>query len=617
MNTYEANFNKNLGALESYNATLADKIEDVKTNERFEVFAGKSAFDINIYDHELKQSLYDNPEKFFDEKYNEIYTKYERYPVLFFYGLGNGLLYKALLKNENHKSIVIFEPNIEILYIVFHLIDFSQELKDKRLYVVENFHKQNLKKLLREELDVKNYLQNSELLLHSSFYKNNNYGNLSLEVKNLCFYLVNDQGNSPKSSLQGITQLLHNLPYQLANPSLKDLLKQRKGKIENAIIVSTGPSLIKQLPLLKEYANKASIICADTAYPILAKHNIKPDYVLALERHGLVYQCFEQDNQEFDKDILFIIASVAHKSVIDTLEKTKKSYILVHRPLPFSKALNMDDYGYLGTGLSVANMAYDLAIKLGHKNIILIGQDLAYDENGNSHPKDYLHTQESENDRKESLFIAAYGGNGMVETNQWWILFKESLEYSIDTNSVTTYNATEGGARIEGSIEKSFKELCENLLKENKPLFEKLQTLSKKEIQNKKDKIDECLKGVLNTNILEQIQNFKDNLQNITSDIKKSFSILELDFSKILKINEEIHEFKISFEKDFALLGEVLVPALKNVELELAKIYLMPAISQEDKKTRMILWILKQEEWFEILQSTLINFYSAISRENQ
>ncbi|HEC1774036.1 TPA: motility associated factor glycosyltransferase family protein, partial [Campylobacter lari] len=252
-----------------------------------------------------------------------------------------------------------------------------------------------------------------------------------------------------------------------------------------------------------------------------------------------------------------------------------------------------------------------------HKNIILIGQDLAYDENGNSHPKEYLHTQESENDRKEGLFITAYGGNGKVETNQWWILFKESLEYSIDTNSITTYNATEGGARIEGSIEKSFKELCENLLKENKPLFEKLQTLSEKEIQDKKDKIDECLKGVLNTNILEQIQNFKDNLQNITSDIKKSFSILELDFSKILKINEEIHEFKISFEKDFALLGEVLVPALKNVELELAKIYLMPAISQEDKKTRMILWILKQEEWFEILQSTLINFYSAISRENQ
>ncbi|EGH4468678.1 motility associated factor glycosyltransferase family protein [Campylobacter lari] len=619
MNTYEANFNKNLGALESYNAILADKIEDVKTNERFEVFAGKSAFDINIYDHKLKQSLYDNPEKFFDEKYNEIYTKYERYPVLFFYGLGNGLLYKALLKNENHKSIVVFEPNIEILYIVFHLIDFSQELKDKRLYVVENFHKQNLKKLLREELDVKNYLQNSELLLHSSFYKNNNYENLSLEVKNLCSYLVNDQGNSAKSSLQGITQLLHNLPYQLANPSLKDLLKQRKDKIENAIIVSTGPSLMKQLPLLKEYANKASIFCADSAYPILAKHNIKPDYVLSLERIEKTSEFFNNDFKEFDKDILFILTSVVHPNTIKYLKNNDRKFMLVHKPLPFAKALNMDDYGYLGTGLSVANMAYDLAVKLGHKNIILIGQDLAYDENGKSHPKEYHYFKEDfEGNRKQGLFITAYGGNAKVETNQFWILFKESFEQAITTNiSINTYNATEGGARIEGSIEKPFKELCENLLKENKPLFEKPQTLSEKEIQDKKDKIDECLRGVLNTNILDQIQNFKDHLQDITSDIKKSFSILELDFSKILKFNEEIHEFKISFEKDFALLGEVFVPALKNVELELAKIYLMPAINQEDKKARMILWILKQEEWFEILQSTLINFYSAISRENK
>ncbi|MBT0794964.1 DUF115 domain-containing protein, partial [Campylobacter lari] len=241
MNTYEANFNKNLGALESYNATLADKIEDVKTNERFEVFAGKSAFDINIYDHELKQSLYGNPEKFFDEKYNEIYTKYERYPVLFFYGLGNGLLYKALLKNENHKSIVVFEPNIEILYIVFHLIDFSQELKDKRLYVVDKYEKAYLNDFLGKELQVRNYLQNTQLFTHSSYY--NNYKEIPFIEKNiqeLCSYLITELGNNSKDSIQGITQLLHNLPYQLANPSLKDLLKQRKDKIENAIIVSSG-----------------------------------------------------------------------------------------------------------------------------------------------------------------------------------------------------------------------------------------------------------------------------------------------------------------------------------------------------------------------------------------
>ncbi|MBT0823640.1 DUF115 domain-containing protein, partial [Campylobacter lari] len=486
----ELNFSKNLQVLKEINASLADKILQVKSNERFELFEKN----YDIYDHKTKQFCMQNALdnlSFYEQNY-------KRHPFLIFFGIGNGMLIFELLKNPLKDYICIIEPEIELIYIALHLNDFSQDLQDKRLhiYLYEDINFLTFYRFFEQE-KIHFFVKTYDLLLMSNFYEI--YENAIAMTNSLCIEsiksLVIRQGNSSEDSFEGITQLLHNLPYQLANPSLKDLLKQRKGKIENAIIVSTGPSLMKQLPLLKEYANKASIICADSAYPILVKHNIKPDYVLALERHDLVYQCFEQDNQEFDKDILFIIASVAHKSVIDTLEKTKKPYILVHRPLPFAKALHMDDYGYLGSGLSVANMAYDLAIKLGHKNIILIGQDLAYDENGNSHPKEYLHTQESENDRKEGLFITAYGGNGKVETNKWWILFKESLEYSIDTNSITTYNATEGGARIEGSIEKSFKELCENLLKENKPLFEKLQTLSKKEIQDKKDKIDECLRG--------------------------------------------------------------------------------------------------------------------------
>ncbi|MCV3345841.1 motility associated factor glycosyltransferase family protein [Campylobacter lari] len=536
----ELNFSKNLQVLKEINASLAVKILQVKSNERFELFEKN----YDIYDHKTKQFCIQNALdnlSFYEQNY-------KRHPFLIFFGIGNGMLIFELLKNPLKDYICIVEPEIELIYIALHLNDFSQDLQDKRLhiYLYEDINFLTFYRFFEQE-KIHFFVKTYDLLLMSNFYEI--YENAIAMTNSLCIEsiksLVVRQGNSSEDSLQGITQLLHNLPYQLANPSLKDLLKQRKGKIENAIIVSTGPSLIKQLPLLKEYANKASIICADTAYPILAKHNIKPDYVLALERHGLVYQCFEQDNQEFDKDILFIIASVAHKSVIDTLEKTKKSYILVHRPLPFSKALHMDDYGYLGSGLSVANMAYDLAIKLGHKNIILIGQDLAYDENGNSHPKEYLHTQESENDRKESLFITAYGGNGKVETNQWWILFKESLEYSIDTNSITTYNATEGGARIEGSIEKPFKELCENLLKENKPLFEKLQTLSKKEIQDKKDKIDECLRGVV---ILGR--SYINECEILKSDLARCLENLNFENQDFNPLSQRIYQMKAKFEDE-------------------------------------------------------------------
>ncbi|AJC85679.1 motility associated factor glycosyltransferase family protein [Campylobacter sp. RM16704] len=536
----ELNFSKNLQTLKSANPILAEKILQIKSNERFELFEKN----YDIYDHITKQFCVQNTLNnlsFYEQNY-------KRHPFLIFFGIGNGVLIHNLLKNPLKDYICIIEPEIELLYIALHLNDFSQDLQNKRLqiYLYEDVNFLTFYRFFEQE-KIHFYVKTYDLLFVSNFYEN--YGEKINKINSLCIEsiksLVLRQGNSSEDSFEGITQLLHNLPYQLANPSLKDLIQQRKDKIENAIIVSTGPSLIKQLPLLKEYVNKATIICADTAYPILAKHNIKPDYVLALERHNLVYQCFEKDNQEFDKDILFIVASVAHKSVIDTLEKTKKPYILVHRPLPFSKALNMNDYGYLGTGLSVANMAYDLAEKLGHKNIILIGQDLAYGEDGNSHPKEYLHTQESENDRKEGLFVTAYGGNGKVETNQWWILFKESLEYSIDTNNITTYNATEGGARIEGAIEKPFKELCEELLKKDKPYFEKLQGLNEKELKIKKDEIDE---GIEKNLILAKT--YISECELLKLDLIDCLENLKFNDENFKPLSQRIYQMKSKFEEE-------------------------------------------------------------------
>ena len=52
---------------------------------------------------------------------------------MYFYGLGNGILYKALLKNETHQKIIVVEPEIEIIYAVLNLIDLSDELSSERL----------------------------------------------------------------------------------------------------------------------------------------------------------------------------------------------------------------------------------------------------------------------------------------------------------------------------------------------------------------------------------------------------------------------------------------------------------------------------------------------------
>ena len=52
---------------------------------------------------------------------------------MFFYGLGNGVLYKALLKNETHKKIAVIEPEIDIIYATLNVVDLSSELLSQRL----------------------------------------------------------------------------------------------------------------------------------------------------------------------------------------------------------------------------------------------------------------------------------------------------------------------------------------------------------------------------------------------------------------------------------------------------------------------------------------------------
>ncbi|MBK1972454.1 6-hydroxymethylpterin diphosphokinase MptE-like protein, partial [Campylobacter sp. TTU_617] len=207
--------------------------------------------------------------------------------------------------------------------------------------------------------------------------------------------------------------------------------------------------------------NKATIFCADSAYAILAKHNIKPDYVCMLERTDFTAEFFNNNFKEFDEGITFILKSVVHPNSVFYLENTQRSYMLISSKAHFMRYLTLNQFGYMPTGHSVANMNYILASLLKFKNIILIGQDLAYDENGNSHPNDYKHSANFESSSYEHIKVKAYGDNdSFVKTHFIWNLFRQEFESDIQftkEQGVKTYNCTEGGARIEGAIEKPFK----------------------------------------------------------------------------------------------------------------------------------------------------------------
>ncbi len=546
--------------------------------------------------------LYQDPIKELQTMLNTYNDKYLLYPVLYFYGFGNGILFKALLQNKNHQHIIVFEKDIEIIWVMFHVLDFSNELQNSRLMILENDKLQAQD--YTELCSSKPFFQFSRIYfleLMSHYYERFHEDVLELNKKlaeNFKNSIVS-HGNDPLDALQGIEQFVYNLPQMITHPSYKELLSKRKNLSDTAIIVSTGPSLTKQLPLLKKYASKATIFCADSSYPILAKHGIKPDYVCMLERTELTAEFFNHDFGEFDKDIVFICAGVVHPKAIEYLKGRNRKYLIIPRYLYFPIYIKLKYFDFLYNTPSVAHMACYLSLHLNHKNIIFIGQDLAYAENGNSHPDDYQNSANYESQMYEHILTEAYGGKKEIKTHEVWIFFKQILEAMIIKYHITTYNCTEGGARIEGTIEKPFLWACENLLDKdlNKP-FEKLEPLS----LNKQNEF--LLKAYYK--VYQSIKHCRDfskilsndfnNIQNIYLNLNKKENDLNLAIRKI-------DEFKNKLEniKQMQDLYEILQPLRTQFELNLARIYVLNPKTKEDAFNKSILWIKEHLEFMELV----------------
>ncbi|EOH0309917.1 motility associated factor glycosyltransferase family protein, partial [Campylobacter coli] len=598
-------FNKNIEALS--NILLKESLKEIKSS-KFELILGKDNLDINLKDTSIKNNgggynenlLYQDPIKELQTMLNTYNDKYLLYPVLYFYGFGNGILFKALLQNKNHQHIVVFEKDIEIIWIMFHILDFSSELQSARLMVL-NTNKLEIQDY-NELCSSKPFFQFSRIYfleLMSHYYERFHEDILGLNKKlaeNFKNSIVS-HGNDPKDALQGIEQFVYNLPQMITHPSYKELLSKRKGISDTAIIVSTGPSLTKQLPLLKKYASKATIFCADSSYPILAKHGIKPDYVCMLERTEITAEFFNHDFGEFDKDIVFICAGVVHPKAIEYLKG--RNLVITQKVLDFPYYINLKDFSYAAVEFSVAHMSYFLSVLLNHKNIIFIGQDLAYAENGNSHPDDYQNSANYESQMYKHILTEAYGGKKEIKTHEVWIFFKQILEAMIIKYHITTYNCTEGGARIEGTIEKPFLWACENLLDKdlNKP-FEKLEPLS----LNKQNEF--LLKAYYK--VCKSIKHCRDFSKILSNDFEKIQSVYLSLNEKEEYLNlaiEKIDEFKNKLEdiKQMQDLYEILSPLLIQFELNLARIYVLNPKTKEDAFNKSILWIKEHLEFMELV----------------
>jgi len=611
-------FENNLIALSEIDSELEQSLRKIESNKLFEVFLpqGEPLENIQIVDHRdntaINHSLDDIPKKL------QEYEQYDNYHTLYFFGIGSGLFFQKLLQNVNHKKIYIFEPEIELIYIVMNLIDFSADILQKRLIIKlsNNINLYKIKKFIDRESSF--YLKKYNLDIYSNYYDKymDEIKRLNDVILLLFKHILQDKGDSLDDTLVGYKHSIDMMLPMFKQPSLSKVLNSVK-KRKHAVLVSTGPSLEKQLPLLKKYQDYFTILSVDASFPVLYRAGIKPDIVLAMERVPQVANFFIDIPAEFQKDVVFMLATVCHD---DAFKSLKEGAIICPylRADTHNMALKLNDWGYIGGGLCGANYMFNFAVNAEFENLVFIGQDLAFSKDGSSHANGHVFgTDGNKIDEEFDGYLPAYGGDGEVATQKYWRLFLNDfvfqISYSKDHKNMEVYNATEGGARIGGTIEIPFKQYCEDILD---TVIEKDQidlkypsedeikevTLKYLELQNEHLKLIKSIKKKAKRNV-KIVEKFLDKIKDLTDkEIIDKVKNAEID-SQLKKIYDVRNKYANPiFINAFSTL---FMSYLSHLDFDIAAVKTMRENTSEAIKRKKINYIKVNYEWLYRLWGSL------------
>ncbi|ELZ8549440.1 motility associated factor glycosyltransferase family protein [Campylobacter jejuni] len=599
---------KNIQALLSgVNEPLGNKLLNFiqnKTCSRFNIDEN-----LNIYDKTHNVFMYENLEEELNFFYQSILEKTPRYPFICIYGIGNALLIKNLAKHYKH--LFVFESEIELFILALSTIDLSEELKVYKIVLFDCVAK-DLEiqiAMIFDQQSILEYLSLYEMFISSHYYLKY-YETSILSLNELCIksasVAIRNADITCFLPLLTHGQFLQNIPSMLESIPFQRILSERKNKFENAIVVSAGPSLAKQLSLLKAYQEKAVIFCADGALSMLEKEGIVPDYVTNLDCRDLAMKFFQ--NKENLKQSIIALECATHPNVVRSLNAENCMIVLRNKAL--YQRFNLNDFGYIDTGTHVSHFSYTLALALGFKNIIMIGQDLAFDEEGNSHSKGFSYGEQFSGEKTvPTLKAQAYAGKGEVLTHITWNDYRIKLEYLFACNSKEAkfYNATEGGARINFTEELSFKECCEKLLTKEKPKFELPKSLTK----NRSDKLLAKFKEKIQKD-QENAKRFLDDalaLKQILENILSKDFLLPLEFLE--KVYQNIENFNHSLDTDEFIQDEVLRGAFAYRGKMIADVL---KLHIQDKTHFITAYIQAYHEWLLYFMEKLEQKYKSLSK---
>lgn len=586
---------KNLNALR--NDKLKNKLLSFINEGKFERFSIDE--NLNIFDKQNQVLMYEDMDAELIYVENAILSQTKRYPFIFIYGIGNALLLKRLCK-AHYQHIFVLEGNLELLILALSKVDLGGELNLGGIHLLDSEDP-------FAEFELSFYFNNPLILelhsLYGLFIQNSYYEKFfhqqMLNADLLCRKVINNVLNAkgvsiPDAIFKTYKNFLFNAKTMLYNPPFQRLLSQRKKSFKNAIVVSAGPSLSANLTLLKKYEENFVIFCVDGAYSVLCENGITPDYVINNDYLNIALKFFEADIKE---ETMFICSSLSSFEVVETLGVRKNLCVILDPEDPNVKLNFLDDFGYIKPELFVSYFAYCITMALGFENVIMLGQDLAFSKEGNSHTDGFSLGVRVEADIYEEYFeVEGFGGGHKVLTHPVWNIYRIYLEGFIANHAhlATFYNVSQTGARIHNAVELSFKECCERFATNIKPHFEPPKTLTINKTQKLFDKFIFFVKE--NIKACEEVDMEALALQNALISILNSNKDLPLEF--LQKVDLNIRNFNTILINNHLLQdGKLEHCVIKRGDL-IAEVYKKNIIDEKEFLLHIIIAFAKWLEFF-------------------
>ncbi|MEC4674039.1 MAG: 6-hydroxymethylpterin diphosphokinase MptE-like protein, partial [Nitrospirota bacterium] len=484
----------------------------------------------------------------------------QQHGVMVLLGMGLGYLAKVLAKKVNDElALLVYEADPGIFKTALHQIDLTGLLGSSMIKIVVGKHadlgSQCYYYMLKTRGTVQVVRYEPAFRLSPQLYEQK-WKNEILHYTNT--NLINHVTAHRLGPLfvQGV---LEQIPHVVTSLGVNRLEGLFTGK--PAILIAAGPSLRKNVHLLREAKGKAILISADTVLGYLLARGISPDFVVSVDPQEETYSKY------MDVDIPKDVSLVYHPSC--------NAQIVQHFPgLKFVCNSSMPTYEWLkhcwpdkgsldGHVQCQVHLGFNLARALGCDPIIIIGHDLCYTDDL-MHVKggSYLKEEDETNLVKKGVKTSNMFGE-IVGTYPVFLGYKATIERSIEAFSGRVINATEGGVNLEGAEnlllmdaispwceEKTFQvsSIMENLVEVegDKPDWDILLGEVKGRIRDYfrlkrvsrhllklMDDIDECLKMYAgNDPKLDKLTDQAERLTGRVSHYSKALGLLQLiDFS--------------------------------------------------------------------------------------